>query len=69
MLTKYVAKDGVERLYDVRGGGKGFVAIRIEGRTIAVCEVLLILRGRRIDQRRTDGFRECTSSVLSRSCA
>jgi hypothetical protein len=47
----------------------GFVAVRIEGRTRSIFEVLLILRGRRIDQRRTDGFRERTSSVLSRSCA
>jgi len=47
----------------------GFVAIRIEGRTRSICEVLLILRDRRIDSRRTDGFLERTSSVLSRSCA
>jgi hypothetical protein len=48
---------------------EGFVAVGIEGRRRSICKVLLILRDRRIDQRRTDGFRERTSSVLSRSCA
>jgi hypothetical protein len=35
----------------------GFVAVRIKGRAGSICEALLILRGCRIDQRRTDGFR------------
>ena len=50
-------------------GVAGFVAVMIEGRATSICEVLLILRGCRIDQRQTDGHRERTSSVLSRSCA
>ena len=43
---------------------RSFVAVRFEGRPRSICEVLLILRDRRSDQRRTDGFRERTSSVL-----
>jgi hypothetical protein len=52
-----------------KAGAIGLVAVRIEGRPRSLCEVVLILRGCSIDQRRTDGFRERTSSVLSRSCA
>jgi hypothetical protein len=35
----------------------GFVAVRLTEKTISIYEVLLIFRGRRIDQRWKDGFR------------
>jgi hypothetical protein len=47
----------------------GFVAVRIDGSAKSIFEILLLLRGCRIDQRRTDGLREQTSAVLSRSRA
>ena len=47
----------------------GFVAVRLKDRARSIREVLLMLRVRRIDQLRTDGFLEHISSVLWRSCA
>src|ERR1700686_5172725 len=47
----------------------GFVSVRSAEELRTLCKALLMLPGRRIDQRRTDGFREHISSVLWRSCA
>lgn len=47
----------------------GFVAVRYKARAVSRCKVLLMLRGHRIDQRQTNGFREHASAVLSRSYA
>ncbi len=58
-----------DHVHEFDAAQQGFVAVRIDGRTRSICEVLLILRDCRIDPRRRDGFRERTSSVLSRSCA
>jgi hypothetical protein len=42
----------------------GFVAVRLRSKVEAICKVVLKLPVRRIDRRRTDGFREHISSAL-----
>lgn len=49
--------------------GNGFVAVRGAEELRPLCKALLMLPGRRIDRRQTDGFCEHISSVLWRSCA
>ena len=47
----------------------GFVAIRRANKILSLCEAVLMLPSRRIDQRQTDGFGESTSFVLWQSYA
>jgi Gram-negative porin len=51
------------------GTHAGFVAVRGAEELRSLYKALLMLPGRRIDRRQTDGFREHISSVLWRSCA